>query len=257
MVVTPFEVKEVSKDEFESVMRAIYSYIQMVTYILPMYTYILRMQVEKQQGIKRHLAIIGLSYKAQYLAQFVCYVLHITLVALSISATMIVGGLFPQSLSNSWLLMFSFVWFQGVANFGFIVLIVSLLPHDMYPKLAAKWGSLVFFGSSFVDFTIQKIGIAEWKKVALSLMFPTLSIARASQNIVIFEYTPGGTGLNFDETLYAPYHDYRVITYFAIMVYSLVVTFAVGLLFEKYGNLPSIFRQLLSSVGFPDAEKMA
>jgi len=71
------------------------------------------------------------------------------------------GGLFPKSMANSKLLMFMFTWLPGVSNFGFIVMIVNLLPHNMYPKLAAKWGSLIYFASSFFDFTIQKIGISE------------------------------------------------------------------------------------------------
>ena len=76
--------------------------------------------------------------------------------------------------------MFLFTWTQGVCNFGFIVMIVNLLPQNMYPKLAAKWGSLIYFSSSFFDFTIQRIGISEQTKVLMSLLFPTLSLARAS-----------------------------------------------------------------------------
>lgn len=48
MSVVPFNVHEVVKDEFEQVMKGIYSYISLVIYVLPMYTYILRMQIEKQ-----------------------------------------------------------------------------------------------------------------------------------------------------------------------------------------------------------------
>jgi hypothetical protein len=68
MSVVPFHQESIIKDDFEDVLKGIYSYIALIIYILPMYTYILRMQVEKQQGMKRHLAIIGLSIKAQYLA---------------------------------------------------------------------------------------------------------------------------------------------------------------------------------------------
>jgi len=79
----------------------------------------------------------------------------------------------------------------------------------------------------------------------MSLIFPTLSLARASKNIAIFEYTPGGTGLNFDETLFGKYHNFRIITYFAIMIYALVFHFSVGMLFEKYGSVPEILRNIV------------
>lgn len=209
-----------------------------------MYTYILRMQVEKQQGLKRHLNIIGLSFKAQYLAEFVSYTAHLTLISIGIFLAILGGGLFPKSMANSKFLMFSFLWVQGISNFGFIVMIVNLLPQNMYPKLAAKWGSLIYFSSAFVDFTIQKVGIAESTKTLMCLAFPTLSVARASKNIAIFEYTPGGTGLNFDDTLFKPYHNFRVITYFFVMAYALVFHFMVGMIFERYGSVPQILKNL-------------
>ena len=110
MTIAPFKYYETVKDEFEEVLKGIYSYIAMVIYILPMYTYVLRMQIEKQQGNKRHLSIMGLSYKAQYLAQFVSYTAHVTLVTVAIQATIHFGGLFPKSMANSRLLMFFFQW---------------------------------------------------------------------------------------------------------------------------------------------------
>ena len=168
------------KDDFETVIKGIFSYIQLVIYVLPMYTYILRLQIDKQQGMKRHLSIVGLSFKAQYLAEFVSYTLHMSLITLGISLAMFYGGLFPKSFGNSPFLMVMFNWAPGVSNFGFIVLIVNLLPTNMYPKLAAKWGSLIYFSSSFFDFTIQNIGICEQTKVLMTMLFPTLSLARAS-----------------------------------------------------------------------------
>ena len=67
----------------------------LIIYLLPMYTYILRMQKEKQQSMKRHLEIIGLSFKAQYLAEFVSYTVHQTFITIGITLTMYFGGLFP------------------------------------------------------------------------------------------------------------------------------------------------------------------
>lgn len=64
MSLVPFKFYETVKDDFESVLRAIFNYIALVIYILPMYSRILRMQVERQQGLKRHLSMLGLSFKA-------------------------------------------------------------------------------------------------------------------------------------------------------------------------------------------------
>ena len=78
------------------------------------------------------------------------------MISVAIIFTMYFGGLFPHSFENSPFLLFMFTWLQGFSNFGFIIMICSLLPQDMYPKLAAKWGTLIYFGSAFADFTIQK-----------------------------------------------------------------------------------------------------
>jgi hypothetical protein len=171
--------------------------------------------------------------------------MHMSLISVGITLTSYLGGLFPLSFNNSMTLMFLFTWLQGVANFGFIVMIVNLLPHSMYPKLAAKWGSLIYFSSSFVDFTIQKIGIPERTKNLMGMAFPTLAVSRASRNLAIFEYTPGGTGLNFDETLFEPYHHFRIISFGLIMVWALIAHFSIGMLFEKYGSVPEIIRNFI------------
>ena len=62
MAIVPMQYKYVEKDDFEDVLIAIYSYIVLILFILPMYSFILRIQIEKQSGIKRHLAIVGLSF---------------------------------------------------------------------------------------------------------------------------------------------------------------------------------------------------
>jgi len=82
----------------------------------------------------------------------------------------------------------------------------------------------------------------------MCLAFPTLSVARASRNIAIYEYTPGGTGLNYDETLFDTYHNFRIITYFIIMIYALILHFLIGMLFEKFGSVPEIVKNLIKLV---------
>jgi hypothetical protein len=113
----------------------------------------------------------------------------------------------------------------------------------MYPKLAAKWGTLIYFGSSFADFTIQKPAVSELDKILMSLLFPTLATARASRNLCIYEYTPGGPGLSWDN-IWVKYHNYRIGTYFLIMIYALILHFIIGLLFEKYGSVPEIIKNI-------------
>ena len=82
----------------------------------------------------------------------------------------------------------------------------------------------------------------------MSFIFPTLATTRAFQNTVIYEYTPGGTGLDFDYTLYKPYHNYRVITYFYVHLFAFFLHLTIGMLFEYYGSVPEIIRALIKII---------
>jgi hypothetical protein len=83
--------------------------------------------------------------------------------------------------------------------------------------------------------------VAEFDKLMMSLLFPTLATARASRNLCYYEYTPGGPGLAWDN-IWVSYHNYRIGTYFVVMIYALVLHFSIGMLFEKYGSVPEIAR---------------
>lgn len=118
----------------------------------------------------------------------------------------------------------------------------------MYPKLAAKWGTLLYFCSAFIDLIIKKPGIAESTKVMMSLMFPNLATTRACFCLVVYEFNPNGTGLGWDNTLWGKLHNYRVISYFPILTFALVFHFTLGMLLEKYGSAPAIWRTFMRYV---------
>lgn len=58
------DVYSIHKDDFEQVMEGVYAYLALANFILPMYSLILRLQTEKQIGVKQHLAILGMSHNA-------------------------------------------------------------------------------------------------------------------------------------------------------------------------------------------------
>ena len=119
------------------------------------------------------------------------------------------------------------------------------MPHDMYPKLAAKWGTLVYFCSAFIDLIIKRSGIAESTKIIMSMIFPNLATCRACQNLIVFEFNPNGSGLGWDHTLWGKNGNYRIITYFLVLTFALISHFTLGMLLEKYGNAPAIWRSLM------------
>jgi hypothetical protein len=122
------------------------------------------------------------------------------------------------------------------------------MPHDMYPKLAAKWGTLLYFCSAFIDLIIKKPGISESTKIIMSLIFPNLATTRSCYNLVVYEFNPHGTGLGFDATLWGKIDGYRVITYFPVLLFALVFHFTLGMLLESYGSAPAIWKMWMRYV---------
>ena len=155
--------------------------------------------------------------------------------------SMMIGDFMPKTLNNSPTLLFFIFWLQGVANYGFIILVVNLMPRDMYPKLAAKWGTLIYFCSAFIDFTVKNPGISEWKKVLVSLVIPNIATTRSSFNIVTYEWNVNGTGLAFDATLFDKFNNWRVITYFPVLLWNFCLHISIGMLLEHYGSANQIW----------------
>jgi hypothetical protein len=170
------------------------------------------------------------------LAMFCSYALQVTFISININYVMYKGGMFPLSFRNSPFLMFIFSWAQGISNFGFIIMICALLPSNMYPKLAAKWGTLIYFGSSFADFTVQRPGVSEKYKIFISMIFPSVATARACKNVAMIEYSTGGSGLDW-WNLFEPFQEYRVHLYFLVMVWGFWLHLIIGLFFERFGGL--------------------
>ena len=67
----------------------------------------------------------------------------------------------------------------------------------------------------------------------MTFIFPNLATARASRNLVLFEYNPAGTGLSYT-TLFENYQNYRISTYFIVMVWALLSQLVIGYYVEKY-----------------------
>jgi hypothetical protein len=47
MAIVPMTFKETEQDDFENILISIYSYIALIMFILPMYSFILRIQLDK------------------------------------------------------------------------------------------------------------------------------------------------------------------------------------------------------------------
>jgi len=71
---------------------------------------------------------------------------QVTLITSGVFFTIKFGGMFERTMSKNPSMLFWYFWVQGLQSFGFVVMISTLLPEKMYPKISAKWGTLIYFG---------------------------------------------------------------------------------------------------------------
>ena len=134
---------------------------------------------------------------------------QVTIITLGVTLVMLVGGMFPRTLWANPHLFVLYLWMQGLQSFGFIIMVSTLLPSKMYPKIAAKWGTLIYFCQTFADFMTKKPYCPEAYKVAMGLIFPNTATAKAGITVVALDYKPGGVGLTL-ETMWQRHSNFTV-----------------------------------------------
>ena len=48
--------------------------------------------------------------------------------------------------------------------------------------------------------------------------------------------------------MWETYHNFRISVYFGIMLWALVFHFSIGMLFERYGSVPEIIRNIIKYI---------
>mmetsp|Transcript_14544 Transcript_14544/g.22588 ORF Transcript_14544/g.22588 Transcript_14544/m.22588 type:complete len:142 (+) Transcript_14544:933-1358(+) len=85
-------------------------------------------------------------------------------------------------------------------------------------------------------------------KVLQAFILPNTAIAKAGMSLVAFDYQPGGVGLNWSTTLWVPFHNFSIATYFFVMIYGFFLYLGIGLLFRYYGSVPEILFEIKKKV---------
>ena len=130
---------------------------------------------------------MGLKNSSYWFSWFLTYLIQVTFI--SVSATLVLS-LNVINFSSLWLL-FGYLWTFGISLFGHIMLISVLFSK---PNHASIIGTIVYFGSSFIDNIIQQQGTPELMKTVASL-FSTVAVARGAELLAVYECS--GIGLNF------------------------------------------------------------
>jgi flagellar biosynthesis protein FliQ len=128
--------------------------------------------------------------------------------------------------SSNPILIFAFLCLYGISLFGYILLIQSLFFN---PKIASIVGTLIYFGTGFLDLLVRENYASEYSKNMFSL-FSTVAVSRGAANLAHFE--SAGIGLHWSN-LNELYHNYRFSVCFVMMIVSGILLSLVGLYLDN------------------------
>lgn len=228
MTLVPVKSDKYVSDDFSMVLNGMLPFFLLLIYILPVYRLISNVVAEKESKARESMKMMGLSDFSYWLSWFTYYFVVVTVISVF---CLIVLSINVIKNSNRGII-FLFLWIFGLSLFGMCVLLQSFFSRA---RVAAITGTLVYFGTSFINSAVQDPEVKQSAKNLASLL-PTVAISRGCVNLGLFE--TNGIGLNF-ENITAIYENYRFADCLILMVISLVITFWLGIYLDNV--LPSAY----------------
>jgi hypothetical protein len=97
---------------------------------------------------RESMKMMGMKEAAYWLSWFTYHVVVVLVVTVGI-VYMLKDRIFPHS---NKLLLYSFFSVFGISSFGYVVVVASLFKN---PRLASICGSLLYFGTLFIDIIVS------------------------------------------------------------------------------------------------------
>jgi hypothetical protein len=205
-------------DSFDLIVEFLFPLAVTLMYIMPIHRMIMRIVSEKHTKIREVMRMMGLSDTTYWASWFVFYTIIVTIISL-LSTFMICFKVFPHS---NWLLIFLLFWLFGMSLFGYIMFIQSLFS---VPRTASIMSILIYFFTSFLDFTVNSAYIEQYRKIMASIL-PTIGMSRSLSNISRFE--KAGIGLHLDN-LSEVYVNYSILSAYYMFILGMVLSTVTGI----------------------------
>ena len=156
----------------------------LLVFILPVYRLISNMVSEKETKARESMKIMGLKDLSYWASWFVFHFIRVTII--SALSTLILS--FNVVVKSNPFIMFLFFWIFGNSLFAFSLFIQSFFSRE---RIAALCGTLIYFGSSFLNIVVGDEKIPERFKYAGSLI-STVAVIRGSETFAYFEIKDEG-----------------------------------------------------------------
>ena len=200
----------------------------LLVFILPVYRLISNMVSEKETKARESMKIMGLKDLSYWASWFVFHFIRVTII--SALSTLILS--FNVAVKSNPFIVFLFFWIFGNSLFAFSLFIQSFFSRE---RIAALCGTLIYFGSSFLNIVVGDEKIPERFKYAGSLI-STVAVIRGSETLAYFEIKDEGLHFwNIDRKL-------RFFSFqgcLVMMVASFFVFLVLGLYLDNV--FPSIY----------------
>jgi ATP-binding cassette, subfamily A (ABC1), member 3 len=161
----PTKTDEYISDDFSLIMSGMLPFFMLLIYILPMYRLISNIVSEKETKARESMKMMGLNDFSYWLSWFVYYTVIVTLISVLV---IIVLSFNVLKYSNRGL-VFLFFWVYGMSLFGLAILLQAFFSKA---RVAAITGTLVYFGTSFVNVAVADKSVNSGAKNLASLLTP-------------------------------------------------------------------------------------
>jgi ATP-binding cassette subfamily A (ABC1) protein 3 len=190
----PFTNPAYVSDDFAQIIGAMLPFFMLLIYILPVYRLLSNMVAEKESRARESMKMMGLSDSHYWLSWFCYYFCVVTVI--SALCTLILGFNVVRYSNKGFL--FLYFWVYGISLFGLVVFLQAFFSKARVASIA---GTLIYFGTSFINQAVRDESVNAGSKQVASLL-STVAVALGANNLGSFEESGIGiTSTNVD-TLY-------------------------------------------------------
>lgn len=230
---SPLPANVYVEDDFSTVLVTALPFFLLVMFIPPVYNMVFLIVKEKESKTRESMRMMGLTDFPYWLSWFVFYSALNTVITTLAWFTLLFNVINFSQPFWWWL----FFWTYGECVFGQIIFIQSFFTRS---KFAGLFATLLFFGASLVNLTVQNESTTHFKKLLASLL-PQVTMCQMAS--VIAEYESTGVGVRF-QNLDIPYLNYTYLEGLYMLYFDLVLYVALGLWLDKV--FPKEYGQRLS-----------
>ena len=128
-------------------------FFMLLIYILPVYRLISNIVSEKESKARESMKMMGLKDFSYWLSWFVYYFIVVTIIS-GICTIILAANVFKYTNKG---IIFLYFWVYGISLFGLAIFLQAFFSRA---RIAAITGTLVYFGTSFINAAVSDSNVS-------------------------------------------------------------------------------------------------